>query len=229
MNANNNNNNKKEEKEKEEKDDAGVDGDPGGCVVDLQECLEMVDDFINLYQGSREEDVARIEAIANEHKEAQTTSRKRERHMSEVIREMTKRVQNAERKTSALLSSTTRSDRFRKAEEEKRDAERYWSRMEREAQTLEETREILKKKRNEMKKKRREMDVLVTEEIPKLKNALSLYAHATKIAWKYEQKSKIEGRVNNSAHGEVKRIDAAFPRTEEERFRLCNSIWDLVD
>ena len=229
MNANNNNNNKKEEKEKEEKDDAGVDGDPGGCVVDLQECLEMVDDFINLYQGSREEDVARIEAIANEHKEAQTTSRKRERHMSEVIREMTKRVQNAERKTSALLSSTTRSDRFRKAEEEKRAAERYWSRMEREAQTLEDTRKILKKKRNEMKKKRREMDVLVTEEIPKLKNALSLYAHATKIAWKYEQKSKIEGRVNNSARGEVKRIDAAFPRTEEERFRLCNSIWDLID
>ena len=227
MNANNNN--KKEEEEKEEEDDAGGDPGDGGCVVDLQECLEMVDDFINLYQGSREEDVARIEAIANEHKEAQTTSRKRERHMSEVIREMTKRVQNAERKTSALLSSTTRSDRFRKAEEEKRDAERYWSRMEREAQTLEETREILKKKRNEMKKKRREMDVLVTEEIPKLKNALSLYAHATKIAWKYEQKSKIEGRVNNSAHGEVKRIDAAFPRTEEERFRLCNSIWDLID
>ena len=227
MNANNNN--KKEEEEKEDEDDAGKRDGDGGCLVDLQECLEMVDDFINLYQGSREEDVARIEAIANEHKEAQTTSRKRERHMSEVIREMTKRVQNAERKTSVLLSSTTRSDRFRKAEEEKRDAERYWSRMEREAQTLEETREILKKKRNEMKKKRREMDVLVTEEIPKLKNALSLYAHATKIAWKYEQKSKIEGRVNNSAHGEVKRIDAAFPRTEEERFRLCNSIWDLID
>ena len=188
----------------------------------------MVDDFINLYQGSREEDVARIEAIANEHKEAQTTSRKRERHMSEVIREMTKRVQNAERKTSALLSSTTRSDRFRKAEEEKRDAERVLVAMEREAQTLEETREILKKKRNEMKKKRREMDVLVTEEIPKLKNALSL-SRTRRKSREVEQKSKIEGRVNNSAHGEVKRIDAAFPRTEEERFRLCNSIWDLID
>ena len=212
---------KKKNEEEEEDNDAGV--------VDLHECLEMVEDFINLYRGSREEDVERIEAIANEHEELHATSRKRERHMSEVIREMTKRVQNAERKTSVLLSSTTRSDRFRKAEEEKRDAERYWSRMEREAQTLEDTREILKKKRNEMKKKRREMDVLVTEEIPNLKNALSLYAHATKIAWKYEQKSKIEGRVNNSARGEVKLIDAAFPRTEEERFRLCNSIWDLID
>ena len=215
---------KKKNEEENDDDDAGGDG-----VVDLHECLEMVEDFINLYRGSREEDVERIEAFANEHEELHATSRKRERHMSEVIREMTKRVQNAERKTSALLSSTTRSDRFRKAEEEKRDAERYWSRMEREAQTLEETREILKKKRNEMKKKRREMDVLVTEEIPKLKNTLSLYAHATKIAWKYEQKSKIEGRVNNSAHGEVKRIDAKFPRTEEDRFRLCNSIWNLID
>ena len=219
---------KKQQKKNEEENDDDDDANNAG-VVDLHECLEMVEDFINLYRGSREEDVERIEAIANEHVELHATSRKRERHMSEVIREMTKRVQNAERKTSALLSSTTRSDRFRKAEEEKRDAERYWSRMEREAQTLEDTREILKKKRNEMKKKRREMDVLVTEEIPKLKNALSLYAHATKIAWKYEQKSKIEGRVNNSARGEVKRIDAAFPRTEEERFRLCNSIWDLID
>ena len=203
-----------DEKKKKKNEEENDDDDANAGVVDLHECLEMVEDFINLYRGSREEDVERIEAIANEHEELHATSRKRERHMSEVIREMTKRVQNAERKTSALLSSTTRSDRFRKAEEEKRDAERYWSRMEREAQTLEDTREILKKKRNEMKKKRREMDVLVTEEIPKLKNALSLYAHATKIAWKYEQKSKIEGRVNNSARGEVKRIDAAFPRTE---------------
>ena len=71
---------------------------------------------------------------------------------------------------------------------------------------------------------------LVTEEIPKLKNALSLYAHVTKIAWKYEQKAKIEGRVNtNSANGEVKVIDKKFPRTEEDRFRLCNSLWDLID
>jgi kinetochore protein Spc24 len=149
--------------------------------------------------------------------------------MSEVIREMTKRVQNAERKTSALLSSAARSERFRKVEEEKRDAERYWSQMEREAQTLEETREILKNKRNDLKKKRREMEVLVNEEIPKLKNALSLYAHVTKIAWKYEQKARIQGRVNNTTNGEVKSIDAKFPRTEEDRFRLCNSLWELID
>ena len=97
---------KKKKKNEEENDD---DDDAHAGVVDLHECLEMVEDFINLYRGSREEDVERIEAIANEHEELHATSRKRERHMSEVIREMTKRVQNAERKTSALLSSTTRS------------------------------------------------------------------------------------------------------------------------
>ena len=112
---------KKKKKNEEENDD---DDDAHAGVVDLHECLEMVEDFINLYRGSREEDVERIEAIANEHEELHATSRKRERHMSEVIREMTKRVQNAERKTSALLSSTTRSDRFRSGEE-KRDAERH--------------------------------------------------------------------------------------------------------
>ena len=209
-------------------DEDGKDDDDENNI-DLNECLEMVQDFIHLYQQT-DEDVQQIRLMSSEYTEIKSVSNKREQHMSEVIREMTKRVQNAERKTSNLLSSAARSDRFRKVEEEKRDAERYWSQMEREAQTLEETREILKRKRNELKKKRREMDVLVTEEIPKLKNALSLCAHVTKIAWKYEQKAKIEGRVNtNSANGEVKVIDKKFPRTEEDRFRLCNSLWDLIN
>ncbi len=212
-----------------EDEDFGKDDDDDENNIDLNECLEMVQDFIHMYQQT-DEDVQQIRLMSSEYTEIKSVSNKREQHMSEVIREMTKRVQNAERKTSNLLSSAARSDRFRKVEEEKRDAERYWSQMEREAQTLEETREILKRKRNELKKKRREMDVLVTEEIPKLKNALSLYAHVTKIAWKYEQKAKIEGRVNtNSANGEVKVIDKKFPRTEEDRFRLCNSLWDLID
>ena len=196
--------------------------------IDLNECMEMLQDFIHLYQQT-DEDVEQIQSISRDYGEVKSISNKREQHMSEVIREMTKRVQNAERKTSALLSSTARSERFRKVEEEKRDAERYWSQMEREAQTLEETREILKNKRNDLKKKRREMDVLVNEEIPKLKNALSLYAHVTNIAWKYEQKARIQGRVNNTTNGEVKSIDAKFPRTEEDRFRLCNSLWELID
>ena len=196
--------------------------------IDLNECMEMLQDFIHLYQQT-DEDVEQIQSISRDYKEVKSISNKREQHMSEVIREMTKRVQNAERKTSALLSSTARSERFRKVEEEKRDAERYWSQMEREAQTLEETREILKNKRSDLKKKRREMEVLVNEEIPKLKNALSLYAHVTKIAWKYEQKARIQGRVNNTTNGEVKSIDAKFPRTEEDRFRLCNSLWELID
>jgi len=196
--------------------------------IDLNECMEMLQDFIHLYQQT-DEDVQQIRLMSSEYTEIKSVSNKREQHMSEVIREMTKRVQNAERKTSNLLSSAARSDRFRKVEEEKRDAERYWSQMEREAQTLEETREILKNKRSDLKKKRREMDVLVNEEIPKLKNALSLYAHVTKIAWKYEQKARIQGRVNNTTNGEVKSIDAKFPRTEEDRFRLCNSLWDLID
>ena len=70
--------------------------------IDLNECLEMVQDFIHLYQQT-DEDVQQIRLMSSEYTEIKSVSNKREQHMSEVIREMTKRVQNAERKTSNLL------------------------------------------------------------------------------------------------------------------------------
>ena len=58
----------------------------------------------------------------------------------------------------------------------------------------------MKKKRNEMKKKRREMDVLVTEEIPKLKNAPALRARRKSRGSTNRNRRLKAG--DNSAHGE---------------------------
>ena len=83
-------------------DEDGKDDDDENNI-DLNECLEMVQDFIHLYQQT-DEDVQQIRLMSSEYTEIKSVSNKREQHMSEVIREMTKRVQNAERKTSNLLS-----------------------------------------------------------------------------------------------------------------------------
>jgi len=203
--------------------------------IDLQECKEMIEDFIKLYE-TPEEDYEQVFEIFKSYERQRSEQRRREEHMEKMLRDMTERVKQGERRINSKQQSSRLLERFAIVEREKRLAEEYWQKMEREARTLEETREDLQRRQRDLKKKRQDMDSLVTLEYPKLKSSLSLYANITRIAWAFEIKDKIQGRIavgsNSSSSigaGNVRKIEARHPRTEEERFALANKIWSICD
>ena len=106
---------KEEEEERRRKNDDDDDAHAG--VVDLVECLENVRfSSICTWEGLERKTSRGSSDRERTRRTARRRLEKAQRHMFWKDMETTKRVQTRERKTSALLSSTTRSDRFRKAE-----------------------------------------------------------------------------------------------------------------
>jgi len=190
----------------------------------FRECYELVEEMTKIYAS--EEDGQRVREIENAREEVRRTCMAREEHMMNVIKEMSRRVQIAERKAIAPPSAAQR-ERLLKLEAEKREAGEYLNNMERDIQELVKEQEELAKRAAELKLERQHLDAVINEEIPATKREVSLYAHISNIAWHYEVSDRISGHVNAKASRDVRKID--MPIRPGNEFYVANELWEMMD
>lgn len=191
----------------------------------FRECYELVEEMTRIYAS--EEDVERLREISDNYEEVRKACLAREEHMMGVIKEMSRRVQVAERKVILPPAAMAARERVLKLEAEKRAAGEYLSAMEREAQQLEREQEDLGKRAADIKLERQRLDAVVNEEIPATKREVSLYAHISNIAWHYEITDRISGHVNAKASRDVRKIDLSI--RPGNQYHLANTLWEMMD
>ncbi|OUS45247.1 hypothetical protein BE221DRAFT_77587 [Ostreococcus tauri] len=145
-----------------------------------------------------DEDAQRVRDLDAAMERAQNQHDAHEREMESAIRELARRCKVAERKATGGEESGGGAP-------------------ERE----------LGRRRDEIKSKKQRMDVVVNEEIPATKREVSLYAHISNIAWHYEERNRVVGRVNARASRDVRSID--MPLRPGNEFRVANALWEMMD
>lgn len=188
------------------------------------ECHELIDEMQRIY--STDEEVVKVRQLDQQFAEVHEVCNTREAHMQSVIKEMTKRVTVAEKKATPPEPAGAHHGRLAQVEGEKRAAGDYLASMEQEAQSLEQMQADLKARAASLKVKRQQIDAMATEEVPRTRHELSLYAHISKISWQFDAPNRIQGRVNAHDFKDVRIID--FPEGEISKFQLANDLWELV-
>ena len=204
-------------------DDDAMDVD--GADAAFRECYDLVREMTKIYAS--DEDGKRVRAIAEHFEEIQKTRAGREEHVANAVKEMSRRVRVAERKAVLPAAAQVARERALKLEAEKRAAGEYLSTMERDARALELEQEELRDRRGEIKLSKQKLDAVLNEEIPATKREVSLYAHISNIAWHYEERDRIVGRVNARASRDVRKID--MPMRPGNEFYVANALWDMMD
>lgn len=143
------------------------------------------------------------------------------------VKEMSRRVKVAERKAVLPAAAHVARERALKLDAEKRAAGEYLNAMEREARALEIEQEELQNRRGEIKLHKQKLDTIINEEIPATKREVSLYAHISNIAWHYEERDRVVGRVNARSARDVRKID--MPLRPGNEFRVANALWEMMD
>jgi len=191
----------------------------------FRECRDLVREMTHIFAS--DEDAQRVRNITSEAERIQTERDERERALEALVKEMSRRVKVAERKAVVPHNAHAARERLLRLEAEKRAAGEYLNAMEREARTLELEREDLSRRREEIKTRKQRLDVVINEEIPATKREVSLYAHISNIAWHYEERDRVVGRVNARASRDVRAID--MPMRPGNEFRVANALWDMMD
>lgn len=191
----------------------------------FRECRDLVREMTHIFAS--DEDAKRVRNMTSEAERVQTERDERERALEALVKEMARRVKVAERKAVAPHNAHAARERLLRLEAEKRAAGEYLNAMEREARAIELEREDLSRRREEIKTRKQRLDVVVNEEIPATKREVSLYAHISNIAWHYEERDRIVGRVNARASRDVRAID--MPMRPGSEFRVANALWDMMD
>ena len=191
----------------------------------FRECYELVKEMTNIYAS--DEDAKKVRAIGAHFEDAQTIRAGREEHMMAQVKEMSRRVKVAERKAVLPAAAHVARERALKLDAEKRAAGEYLNAMEREARALEIEQEELQNRRGEIKLHKQKLDTIINEEIPATKREVSLYAHISNIAWHYEERDRVVGRVNARSARDVRKID--MPLRPGNEFRVANALWEMMD
>ena len=199
--------------------------DVDGADAAFRECYDLVREMTKIYAS--DEDGKRVRAIAEHFEEIQKARAGREEHVANAVKEMSRRVRVAERKAVLPAAVQVARERALKLEAEKRAAGEYLSTMERDARALELEQEELRDRRGEIKLSKQKLDAVLNEEIPATKREVSLYAHISNIAWHYEERERIVGRVNARASRDVRKID--MPMRPGNEFYVANALWDMMD
>jgi kinetochore protein Spc24, animal type len=61
---------------------------------------------------------------------------------------------------------------------------------------------------------------------PRTRHELSLYAHISKIVWKFNQSDRIAGMVSDKAHGDIRSFD--YDITQLPPAEVVNKLWDII-
>jgi kinetochore protein Spc24 len=202
-----------------------TDMDAAATDAAFRECYELVEEMTRIYAS--DEDAARVREVSARFDEVRTQCVGREEHMMGVIKEMSRRVQVAERKAILPPTALAARERVMKLEGEKRAAGERLNAMEREAEQLEREQEALSKQAEGVKLERQRLDAVVNEEIPATKREVSLYAHISNIAWHYEVEDRISGHVNAKAARDVRKID--IPIRPGNAFHVAQTLWDMME
>ena len=189
------------------------------------ECCDLVREMTKIYGA--DEDAQRVRDLDAAMERAQKQHDAHEREMESAIRELARRCKVAERKATLPHNAQHARERLLRLEAEKRAAGERLNALEREARAIELEREELGRRRDEIKSKKQRMDVVVNEEIPATKREVSLYAHISNIAWHYEERNRVVGRVNARASRDVRSID--MPLRPGNEFRVANALWEMMD
>jgi len=189
------------------------------------ECHELIEEMRRIY--ATDEDALKVRALNQQFKEVRKLCEDREAHMQTVIKEMVKRVADAEKRATPSESPSEHQKRIAQVEAEKRAAGEFLTHMEAEAQALEHMQAELKSQNANLKVKKQEVDAIEMDDVPRAKHELSLYAHISKISWQYETTDSIKGRVNAHEGKDLQVIDYAVGDRSE--YQLANDLWNLID
>ena len=189
------------------------------------ECHELIEEMRRIY--ATDEDAVKVRSLNQQFKEVRKLCDDREAHMQTVIKEMVKRVADAETKATTSESPSEHQKRIAQVEAEKRAAGEFLTHIEAEAQSLEHMQAELKSQGANLKVKKQEVDAIEMDDVPRAKHELSLYAHISKISWQYETTDKIKGRVNAHEGKDLQVIDYAVG--DRSDYQLANDLWNLID
>uniref|UniRef100_A0A1D2A4V4 Kinetochore protein Spc24 n=1 Tax=Auxenochlorella protothecoides TaxID=3075 RepID=A0A1D2A4V4_AUXPR len=74
--------------------------------------------------------------------------------------------------------------------------------------------------------KKAQVDHLLLEDEPRIRHQLSLYAHVSKISWRFDNPDRIAGTVSDPEKADVRLFDLA---PQMPRFEATNQLWRLME
>lgn len=194
--------------------------------VNLDEISVVMDDIKTFFQRATRGEVEKVMSVQRTYDEILQLCGAREDGMNEVIREMTKRLEDAQESSRPPEAPDAHQERMRKLQAAtdacKENIERYRN----EVNALEKQKVNIKENEISAHAQKKKVEELAKKEIPRTKHELSLYAHISKIAWHYDNEDKIQGLVSDPAKGDVKTFE--LDPEDLSKFEIANKLWDLM-
>jgi len=193
---------------------------------DFRATVALLDEALSLFEIDEEENLVR-----NIHTLGQETAslfQKKQENLKETIRELTSRVKSAEEEASRKEPETAHRQRMEQIDSEKQKTVQNIQDMKTECIKLESAIEKLNLEQENLKKTKQQIDKETIIDVPRVKDALTLYASISNIRWDYDTDTvKGYASVVESKHPKVRPFN--LDPTKHSKFYITNYLWDLME
>ncbi|KAL6780533.1 hypothetical protein F751_1372 [Auxenochlorella protothecoides] len=175
---------------------------------------------------ARHDDTDTIRELLGIQEELEGLLSSREDTVKQAIQALSSRVEEARIKAVYPEEEGAHDARLRELEARVAASKQHVAQLTTELEALGKQRQQLGSSMKEVGLKKAQVDHLLLEDEPRIRHQLSLYAHVSKISWRFDNPDRIAGTVSDPEKADVRLFDLA---PQMPRFEATNQLWRLME
>ncbi|KAL6779548.1 hypothetical protein ACKKBG_A12720 [Auxenochlorella protothecoides x Auxenochlorella symbiontica] len=175
---------------------------------------------------ARHDDTDTIRELLGIQEELEGLLSSREDTVKQAIQALSSRVEEARIKAVYPEEEGAHDARLRELEARVAASKQHVAQLTAELEALGKQRQQLGSSMKEVSVKKAQVDHMLLEDEPRIRHQLSLYAHVSKISWRFDNPDRIAGTVSDPEKADVRLFDLA---PQMPRFEATNQLWRLME